>query len=310
MKHHFIYLFLDGVGLAPAAAENPFAPYHPNGNGKTVEPMPYLAARLGSSLLAGVEISRPDMLLRPVDASLGVPGRPQSATGQAALYTGRNAPAFLGRHLTGFANGSLRILLEESSLFKQVKAAGGSVTSANLYTPGYFAALEQRLIRYSVGALLNLTAEVAFRSPEDYERGEALFWDITNRYAGQRDYQPSYLEPLEAGARLARLGEQHDVTLFECYLPDFAGHNMDMAQAHEVLADVDGLIEGILQSMSAETSLVICSDHGNIENLAVKLHTLNPVPLLVFGPAAPLFAEVENIIGLTPVMVEQVKAGK
>ncbi len=307
MAHHFIYLFLDGVGLTEAGPYNPLAPYVLEETGPSLQPMPFLATRLGGPLLAGPEIVRPDILFKPIDASLGVPGRPQSATGQTALYTGRNAPAWLGRHLTGFANGSLRVLLEESGLFKQVLALGGTATSANLYTPGYFEAIEQRKLRYSVGALLNMTAEVPFRMPADYERGEALFWDITNHYSSHRDYPQPYLDPKEAGARLARLAQSYNVTLFECYLPDFAGHAQDMTKAREVLADVDGLIEGILTNMQADTSLIISSDHGNIENLETKLHTLNPVPLLVFGPTAPLFASVGDIMGITPTIVAQLQ---
>jgi 2,3-bisphosphoglycerate-independent phosphoglycerate mutase len=249
------------------------------------------------------------MLFKPVDATLGVPGRPQSATGQTALYTGRNAPEFLGRHLTGFANGSLRILIEESGLFKQVLALGGRPTAANLYTQEYFQAIKNRRIRYSVGALLNLTSGVPFRMPEDYARGEALFWDITNRYSGSRGFPLPLITPQEAGRRLAHLAARYDVTLFECYLPDYAGHAQDMSRALEVLREIDGLIEGIILNKSPETSLVICSDHGNIENLSLKMHTLNPVPLLVFGPAAPAFAAVETIMGLTPVIVEQIRLG-
>jgi hypothetical protein len=37
-----------------------------------------------------------------LDASLCVPGLPQSATGQAALLTGLNAPELMGRHIEGF----------------------------------------------------------------------------------------------------------------------------------------------------------------------------------------------------------------
>ncbi len=269
--------------------------------------MPFLAARLGGSLLAGSEIARPDLLLKPVDARLGVPGRPQSATGQTALYTGRNAPAFLGRHLTGFANGSLRILLEESGLFKQVIEGGGTATSANLYSPGYFQAIEDRKLRYSVGSLLSLTAGVPFRMPADYERGAAVFWDITGRYANGRGEEVPPLTPIEAGSRLAHISADFDVTLFECYLPDFAGHAQNMAQAQAVLYDVDGLIEGVLRHKEADTSLVICSDHGNVEDLSTRLHTLNPVPLLVFGPAAADFAPVEDIMGLTPTIVRLLK---
>lgn len=269
--------------------------------------MPFLSGLLGTPLLAGPEIHTPDTLLKPVDALLGVPGRPQSATGQTALYTGRNAPAFLGRHLTGFANGSLRILLEESGLFKQVLALGGRATAANLYTQGYFEAIENRKLRYSVGALLNITSGVPFRMPDDYERGEALFWDITNRYSSSRGFEIPLILPQEAGRRLAHLAERYDVTLFESYLPDYAGHAQDMDRAREVLREVDGLIEGIMTFKSSQTSLVICSDHGNMENLDSRLHTLNPVPLLVFGPAAPAFAQVGTIMGLTPVIVEQIK---
>lgn len=300
-RPRFIFLFLDGVGLAPSGPFNPLAPYDGN------EPLPYLAGQLGGSLLAGHEVNRLDLLLKPIDAGLGVPGRPQSATGQTSLYTGRNAPAFLGRHLTGFANGSLRILLEESGLFKQVLALGGTATSANLYTPGYFAAIEQRKLRYSVGALLNLTANVPFRQAEDYERGEALHWDITGRYIGERGLTYPPISPQEAGTRLARLASRYDVTLFESYLTDFAGHRRDLAEARDVLADVDGLLEGIVENMTADTTLVVSSDHGNLEDLSFKMHTLNPVPLLVVGPRATAFAHVEDIMGITPIIVEQIK---
>jgi len=105
------------------------------------------------------------------------------------------------------------------------------------------------------------------------------------------------------------LAAGYDITLFESYLPDYAGHAQDRPRALEFLQEIDGLIEGIMLNKSAETSLVICSDHGNLENLGTKLHTLNPVPLMVFGPAAPAFANVETIMGLTPVIVEEIRRG-
>ena len=45
-----------------------------------------------------------------VDATLGIPGLPQSATGQAALLTSVNASALLGRHQNGFPGVRLRQL--------------------------------------------------------------------------------------------------------------------------------------------------------------------------------------------------------
>lgn len=296
----FIYLFLDGVGLGPATPSNPFS--------SPENYVPFLTGLLGAEWLSGLERDEPGLLFKPLDARLGIEGLPQSATGQTALYTGRNAPAFLGRHLTGFANGSLRILIEESSLFKQVLAAGGTATAANLYTPAYFEAIEQRKLRYSVGALLNLTANVPFRMPEDYERGEALFWDITNHFVYRRSPGLELLTPQEAGKRLARLALKYDVTLFESYLPDFAGHAQDMTRAGEVLQIVDGFIAGILGEKSEDVTLVVSSDHGNIEDLSRKTHTLNPVPLLAIGPHAREFRPVEDITGITPTMVRLIQA--
>lgn len=306
---HFIFLFLDGVGLAAGGPTNPLTPFVPETNSLLKSPTPYLTERLGTPLLANLNKAEATLLAKPLDANLGVAGYPQSATGQTTLYTGRNAPEFLGRHLPGFANGSLRILIEESGLFRQVLQKGGRVTSANLYSDGYFAALEARKIRYSVGALLSLTSGVRFRMPEDYERGEALFWDITGRYLPERNLQLEQLSPYAAGTRLAGLANDHEVTLFECYLPDFAGHSRDIEQARQVLADVDGLIQGTLENMADNVTLVISSDHGNIEDISIKNHTRNPVPLLVFGPTAPAFVSAQSIMDITPLIVEQISQG-
>jgi phosphopentomutase len=38
--------------------------------------------------------------------------------------------------------------------------------------------------------------------------------------------------------------------------------------------------------------VLVCSDHGNVEDLTTRSHTLNPVPVLYFGPPAP---EVEAL---------------
>jgi len=60
---------------------------------------------------------------------------------------------------------------------------------------------------------------------------------------------------------------------------------------------VDGLLEGALEARAAGTTIVLCSDHGNLEDNSFKGHTDNPVPLLVVGPAAidPVWDEVRSI---------------
>jgi bisphosphoglycerate-independent phosphoglycerate mutase (AlkP superfamily) len=54
--------------------------------------------------------------------------------------------------------------------------------------------------------------------------------------------------------------------------------------------------------------VIITSDHGNIEDLSVKTHTLNPVPLLWLGPS---YLEVQplpkDITGVTPWVLRLLK---
>ncbi len=299
----FVYVFLDGVGLAGPGEYNPFTPFGSATSHLLVEATPALSQLLGGPLLSGLNVSQPQLLFKPIDATLGVAGRPQSATGQTALYTGRNAPAWLGRHLTGFANGSLRILIEESGIFKQVLELGGKVTLANLYAPAYFEAIAQGRLRYAVGTLLALTAGVPFRMPADLERGEAVNWDITNRYLPMRGVDVPPVEPQTAGRRLANIARNYNLTLFECFLPDFAGHSQDITQARDVLAIIDGFLASLFEAVDPATTVIVSSDHGNIEDLSRKTHTLNPVPLLVKGPDAPAFAPIENITQITPTIV-------
>ena len=46
-----------------------------------------------------------------LDALLGVPGLPQSATGQTTILTGRNAPAVIGEHSGPYPSQALRDML-------------------------------------------------------------------------------------------------------------------------------------------------------------------------------------------------------
>lgn len=295
----FILLFLDGVGLGAPQAENPLA--NPTS-------MPWLQQFLGVPLLAGYSVHRDTLLFQPIDACLGVPGLPQSATGQTTLYTGQNAAQFLGRHQTGFANGRLRTLIEASGMFKQVLALGKTATLANAYSQMYFDAIATRRLRYSVCTLLNLTAGLPFRMEADYAQGEAIFWDITGDLAPARGLDSPPITAEVAGERLARLGSQHHLTLFESYLTDFAGHNQDYDQAIQVLQRVDAFIAHLITALTPEVTLVICSDHGNIEDVSTKHHTFNAVPLIVVGSGARQFATVQSLVGVTPCILHAMTA--
>jgi len=297
-RPQFILLFLDGVGLGDRATDNPLA---------NPEHMPFLSELLGSPLVQELSARHPQVLAKPIDARLGIPGLPQSATGQTTLYTGINAAKFRGHHQSGFANGSLRQLIEAHSLFRQVMQVGGTATLANLYSPDYFEAIAQRRIRYAVGTLVNLTTQLPFRMQTEYEQGQAIFWDITGDLAYARGITAPPISPKAAGQRLAALGGSHTFTLFECFLPDYAGHHQDLGTAIAVLQRVDQFVENVVENLPTNVTLVITSDHGNLENLTTKRYTLNAVPLIAIGPNAQDFHPVHNLTGIAEVIMQSVQ---
>src|SRR5215216_5796749 len=130
-----IFIFIDGVGLAPAGPDNPLASAD----------TPYLRALLGGPLTieqardwglssdAQAPSPKPQapILFKAIDATLGVDGLPQSGTGQTALLAGVNAAELHGRHQPHTPPVALRELLAERSIFQRVLARGGRATFAN-----------------------------------------------------------------------------------------------------------------------------------------------------------------------------------
>ncbi|MFV9504600.1 MAG: metalloenzyme [Oscillochloridaceae bacterium umkhey_bin13] len=283
-----ILLFLDGVGLAPATAHNPLAQV----------PTPHLHALLGGPLTLEQVGVRPELLLQPLDAALGVPGLPQSGTGHVALLAGVNAPALHGRHQPNFPPVALRPLLAERSLFRRARDAGHQVVFANVFTPGYFAALAARRIRVSASVLAAQAAGLPLRTLADLQAGQALSWDITGHALQARgealDCTP--ISPELAGGQLATLAQQYDLVFFECFLTDLAGHGrLGPDGPAEAIRRVDGLLGGLLAARRPGDTLVLTSDHGNLEDSSVKMHSEAPVPLLVVGPAVPVFGSVTRL---------------
>ena len=296
----FLVVFLDGVGLGNAS-NNPLS---------RSAAMPFLERYLGQQLLEDSCIQpseqRPNILLKPIDATLGVEGLPQSATGQTTIYTGQNAAKFLGRHQSGFANGSLRKLIDQYGLFAQAMLLGKTTTLANAYSPEYFYAIARRKRRYSVCTLLNLSAGLPFRMQYEYEQGEAISWDIIGAVRSARNTKTlkqrarKSITSATAGRRLAQLSERYHVTLFECYLADYAGHAQDWDQAIVALQRVDAFLESVIAHLPPNVTLIITSDHGNLEDLSTKRHTFNRVPLIAIGPHVADFSQVEDLTGITP----------
>lgn len=286
----FLFLFIDGIGLAPASETNPFA---------TV-PMPALEGLLGGPLTRERVGRGAGWTLTPLDAALGVPGLPQSATGQTALFTGVNAPERLGRHVAALPGPRLAGILAEHSLFRDVALRGYRFTFANPFTPAYFAAVAAGERRHSATTLAALAAGVPLRDAADLAAGRACSWDITRSFFHALDPAIEEIAPDRAGHHLAAVAAEHDLTLWETFLTDLAGHRRRDLTPELALGRLDGLLSGLLARRPRDLTVLLTSDHGNLEESHHRSHTRNPVPLLAVGPAAPAFTDLTRIDQLAP----------
>jgi hypothetical protein len=242
------------------------------------------------------------LTMRALDACLGVPGLPQSATGQTALFTGVNAPALVGDHITAYPTGQLREIIAEHSLLKQVAELGKRVLFANAHSERFWQMINQRKRRLGASTLTALAAGAEIPTLDDLIQGRAVLWDITHEIAsGHLGYELPVVSPEKAGARLARLAAEYDLVLYESFLPDLAGHRR--IEPEWVLSRLDAFLGAVLVHRSPDTTLVVCSDHGNLEDTTTKAHTTNPVPLLVVGPAADCFRGATDITDVAPAIV-------
>jgi len=75
-----------------------------------------------------------------------------------------------------------------------------------------------------------------------------------------------------------------------------------MPAATALLETFDAMLGGLLEAWDDEAGLIlITSDHGNLEDLSTRRHTLNLVPALVIGAEAARRKFTENLHALTDV---------
>jgi hypothetical protein len=293
-----LLIFVDGVGLAPAADDNPLARV----------PTPALSGLLGGPLVRETAEVPPGgahgAVLVPLDATLEVEGLPQSATGQTTLFTGVNAAAHLGRHVSAFPGPRLKALIETHGVLRRARAAGLDVTFANPYTRGYFERVAARRGRHSATTVTAMTAGLRLRGVGDLARGEAVAWDIVrDRFGAGRPGAPPPVTPEEAGRHLATLAGGHRLTLWETFYTDLAGHRRFDLSPEEAVRRLDGLLAGVLAHRPPELTVLLTSDHGNLEEASHTVHTRNPVPLLAVGPLAERFRPLASLTEVTPAVL-------
>ncbi len=283
VKSRFLLIFIDGLGLG--SQEN---------NPLYLARMPCIKQLIGGHcIFSSCNVSRREFLFKSLDATLGVTGTPQSATGQTALFTGKNAAAALGYHLPAFPNEQLIDLIQRFSIFKQVQNKGLKACFANGYQDNYFADPSKE---HSVTTECCKAAGLKFRFLDDVLKQQAVYWDITNEYLHYKvDPAIPIIAASDAGKNLANVAQAHHFTLFEGFEADLIGHSRDQERALVFLEKLDNFLQGILTHRDSDLTVVLSSDHGNIEDLSHGGHTRNPVPLLVIGKKSRLFDSAKSI---------------
>ncbi len=280
-----LFLFIDGLGLRPAAADNPVQP----------EICPTLCRLIENHSV-------------PADACLDTPGLPQSATGQTSMFTGVNAAQYMGRHCEGFPGPSLRKVITENNLFMELSRKGLRCRFADAYAVDNVDALHTRRFK-SVTTVMALTQPETISVQDDLLANQAVSHDITRQILHEKGHDIPMVRPAQAAEHLVDVARSYDFTLFEFFHTDLAGHSRDYQHACQVLKLLDEFLDAVYElCRTTEVLLILTSDHGNIEEIGVRGHTRNPVPFVACGPGADtlqthMTSLVDIMPGITRMMV-------
>jgi hypothetical protein len=299
---HLLFMFVDGIGLGPN---------NPNINPFARADMPVLQSLLGGYRMVASTAPHHTMRasLLALDACLGVAGMPQSATGQAVLLTGKNIPAEMGYHFGPWPNDQVAKHLENGNIFRTLKSAGIESAFFNAYPERYFDSITSGKRLYSSIPLAVISAGIPLRNTQDLIAGQALSADFTGQgwheHLGMTD--TPLITPYQAGSRLAELAHAYQFSFFEYWLSDYAGHGQNMDEACRLLETFDQVLDGLLSRWDdASDLLLITSDHGNMEDLSTRRHTMNPVPALLVGAPAirrDFIARLNSLTDITPAIL-------
>jgi hypothetical protein len=309
-KKKIIFIFFDGVGIGRASSTNPF--FAANAD--------YLPFYEGGCLL-------PDTLqtpIKPIDARLGVKGMPMSATGQTALFTGVNAAAILNEHRESYPDKFMRRIIKEKNIFSILRKnnlnprfINAFPGSTHLFTPDHiyirddgefhlsthFKAQYRRSI--SVTTCMMIANRMIPFGTQDILKERALYHDFSNQSLDGRELNMPTFTPEKAAEIIYKVSRNYDFLLYEYFQTDFYGHGFDFGECIDLIRQLNRLVKHLVSLLDSETdTLLITSDHGNLEDSTTPLHTGNPVPLLAWGyKGAELRERVESIVDIRSAVV-------
>jgi phosphopentomutase len=140
----------------------------------------------------------------------------------------------------------------------------------------------------------------------DLHRGRALSAEIDNRRLVERmNYKLPIIKAETAANRLIRISSKNHFTLFEIFHTDHLGHGRNIEWLEYTTGVLDRFLYHIITNLKKEMTLVVCSDHGNFEDLSIKMHTLNPAIGITAGKNAELLSKkIKKLYDIKPAIME------
>jgi len=248
-------------------------------------------------------------ILVPTDASLDINGLPQSATGQVTILTGVNAGKVTGRHVQGFPNDALRQILKSHSIFRKMREAGFAPAFINAYRPPFFTIPESLRWRLSATTVAVLAAGLPFFNLEDLKNGLCIYHDMTNEGLRAGGFGVPVISVEKAAEILAGAAERYDFVLYEYFKTDQAGHSQDMGKAQAEIRKLERFVACVLNMVGLdEVMVMVTSDHGNIEDLSIKTHTMNPAMTVIWGRGhARTAGRIRRLEDIAPALLQIMK---
>ena len=287
-NRHVHIFFMDGVGLGEADPEiNPFA----------TAVTPHLSSLLNNPiwyLNSHKKIITQRASLIATDANLDMPRRPQSATGQATILTGRNVPQLVGEHYGPKPNKAVAEIIRAGSLFQEVVDAGGTAALLTPYPQPYFDAIKSGRRLFSAVPLAATSAGIELMTTDDLVNGRSVSPGFTGQAWHNHLGIPNIpiLSLQEAGQQIATLAQQYHFSFFEHWPSDRSGHRGTLENAVKHVELLDSVIGSLVQAWDNEEGLlIITSDHGNLEAKNHRKHTRNPVPTILVGKDHAQYAQ-------------------
>ena len=295
-------VFLDGVGIGKKDYQfNPFFKYGFNTFEKIFGDIPSLDNQ---------RLTNGTHFLFPTDATLGVEGLPQSGTGQASLFCGFNAPKFVGKHFGPHPYSSTIPILEKDSLLVHFRNKISGSYFANAYPKVFFDYVNSGRTRLSVTTLTCRLTGIKLNRVSDVRAGNALTAELTNeRWNKRLGYKLKVIKPKTAARWLLRIAEKYKFTLYEYYLSDHIGHLRLANEFEKIFTEMDEFLFTLLVEVdSKKMTLLLCSDHGNLEDISVKTHTQNPALTISAGKSAKEIADsVTDITQIKKAIIKNCK---